>query len=239
MMREMSTKRKVLQAVKHRIEGEVLSGISGVNIIPDIGKGVGEAAARGEKIGAGLRRRVEGCTGCTLSESRDNVVTGEGSPGAELMFIGEAPGAEEDRQGRPFVGRAGKLLTKIIESIGLKREDVYITNILKCRPPSNRDPLPAEIARCVPYLMEQIDMICPKVICTLGKFASQTLLDSNTPISRLRGKFHDFHGIKLMPTYHPAFLLRNSSGKKEVWEDMKKIAAELRLEIPKSDLKKK
>jgi DNA polymerase len=235
----MSAKGKILKAVKHRIEGEVLSGITGVDIAAGKGKDTGGAVAGAENGGSGLRRRVESCNGCPLYESRNNVVIGEGDPNAELMFIGEAPGAEEDRQGRPFVGRAGKLLTRIIESIGLKREDVYIGNILKCRPPSNRNPLPEEIERCLPYLMEQIGMIRPGVICTLGKFASQTLLSSKTPISRLRGEFHDFHGIKLMPTYHPAFLLRNPSAKKEVWEDMKKIAAELGIEIPKRDLKKK
>jgi DNA polymerase len=149
------------------------------------------------------------------------------------MFIGEAPGKDEDLQGRPFVGRAGQLLTKIIESIGLKREDVYIANILKSRPPDNRNPQPDEIAACTPYLLKQIECIKPKVICTLGKFSSQTLLDTEMPISSLRGKFYEYHGIKLMPTYHPAYLLRSSIGKKDVWEDMKKIAKELGLTIPK------
>jgi DNA polymerase len=148
------------------------------------------------------------------------------------MFIGEAPGAEEDRQGRPFVGRAGQLLTKIIEAIGLKREDVFIGNILKCRPPGNRNPSPSEIASCSSYLIRQIEFIKPKVICALGKFAAQTLLDSETTISRLRGRFYDYHGIKLMPTYHPAYLLRNSGGKKDVWHDMKLVAKELGLKIP-------
>ncbi|MGB2600306.1 MAG: uracil-DNA glycosylase, partial [Candidatus Omnitrophota bacterium] len=131
-----------------------------------------------------------------------------------------------------FVGRAGQLLTKIIESVGLKREDVFIGNILKCRPPGNRNPLPDEIAACNSFLLKQIDIIKPKVICALGKFAAQTLLDTETPISRLRGKFYDYHGTKLMPTYHPAYLLRNLQGKKDVWADMKKIAAELGLKIP-------
>ncbi|MGB3057465.1 MAG: uracil-DNA glycosylase, partial [Candidatus Omnitrophota bacterium] len=137
-----------------------------------------------------------------------------------------------DKQGRPFVGRAGQLLTKIIESIGLKREDVYIANILKCRPPGNRNPLPSEIATCVTYLEKQIEFIKPGIICALGKFAAQTLLNTETPISRLRGKFHEYRGIKLMPTYHPAYLLRNPGGKREVWEDMKKVAKELGLEMP-------
>ncbi|MFQ5953013.1 MAG: uracil-DNA glycosylase [Candidatus Omnitrophota bacterium] len=179
-----------------------------------------------------LEKIVLECHRCPLAHTRTNVVFGEGNPKADLMFIGEAPGGEEDRQGRPFVGRAGQLLTKIIESIGLKREDVYIANILKCRPPGNRNPLPTEIATCSPYLERQIELIKPKVICALGKFAAQTLLNTETPISRLRGKFYDYHGTKLMPTYHPAYLLRNPGGKKDVWEDMKQVAKELGLKLP-------
>ncbi len=157
---------------------------------------------------------------------------GEGDPDADLMFVGEAPGKDEDAQGRPFVGRAGQLLTKIIESIGLKREDVFIANILKCRPPANRNPETKEIALCSPYLIKQISLIKPKVICALGKFAAQRLLETETPISKLRGNFYDYHGVKLMPTYHPAYLLRNSIGKKDVWEDMQAIAKELGLKVP-------
>ncbi|MDD4013921.1 MAG: uracil-DNA glycosylase [Candidatus Omnitrophica bacterium] len=180
----------------------------------------------------GLRPVVLSCKKCGLSGTRTNVVFGEGNPKARLMFIGEAPGADEDEQGRPFVGRAGQLLTKIIEAMGLSREDVYIANILKCRPPGNRNPLPDEIAVCSPYLMEQIKAIKPEVICALGKFSAQTLLNTETPISKLRGVFHDFYGTKLMPTYHPAYLLRNPAEKKAVWNDMKKIAAELGLKVP-------
>ncbi len=143
------------------------------------------------------------------------------------MFIGEAPGFDEDQQGLPFVGAAGQLLTKIIEAMKLKREDVYIANCLKCRPPGNRNPEPAEIASCSPILARQIEIIAPEIICALGKFAAQTLLESEEPISRLRGKFHDFRGIKLMPTFHPAYLLRNPGDKKIVWEDMQKIMREL------------
>ncbi|HNX91110.1 MAG TPA: uracil-DNA glycosylase, partial [Candidatus Omnitrophota bacterium] len=135
-------------------------------------------------------------------------------------------------QARPFVGRAGQLLTKIIEAMGLKREDVFIANILKCRPPANRNPMPGEIAVCSPYLHKQIELIKPSVICALGKFSAQTLLATETPITALRGNFYEYRGIKLMPTYHPAYLLRNSSGKKDVWEDMKKIAKELGIKIP-------
>lgn len=163
------------------------------------------------------------CKRCGLHKTRNNVVFGAGNTNAALVFVGEAPGMEEDLQGLPFVGRAGKLLTKIIEAMGLKRQQVYIANILKCRPPNNRNPLPTEIITCEDYLIRQIELISPKVICALGKFAAQTLLRVETPISRLRGKFFDYHGIKLMPTYHPAYLLRNPQDKRLVWEDMKKI----------------
>jgi DNA polymerase len=151
-------------------------------------------------------------------------VFGEGNEKATLLFIGEGPGYDEDVQGRPFVGKAGQLLTKIIESINLPREEVYIANIIKCRPPQNRNPEPDEIQSCNPFLMKQIRVIQPKIICALGTFAAQTLLKTDTKISALRGKFFDLEGIKVIPTYHPAFLLRNPERKREVWEDMKKIA---------------
>ncbi|MFH1836676.1 MAG: uracil-DNA glycosylase [Candidatus Omnitrophota bacterium] len=195
-------------------------------------EGRGMKDEMGNKDLTDVSEKIRRCTRCGLSESRTNVVPGEGNSSARLMFVGEAPGRDEDAQGRPFVGRAGQLLTKIIGSIGLKREDVFIANILKCRPPNNRNPLPTEVVKCSPYLSEQIRFIKPKVICALGKSAAQTLLNTETPISRLRGEFHDYHGIKLMPTYHPAYLLRNQSGKKDVWEDMQKIAKELGIEIP-------
>jgi DNA polymerase len=139
------------------------------------------------------------------------------------MFVGEAPGRDEDLQGEPFVGRAGQLLTKIIEAIGMNRSDVYIANVLKCRPPENRNPLPEEIALCMPYLLKQIEMIQPKVLCALGTFAAQTLLNTKAPVGTLRGKFHDYKSIPMMVTYHPAYLLRNSNDKAKVWEDMKKV----------------
>jgi DNA polymerase len=150
-------------------------------------------------------------------------VFGEGSPEAELVFVGEAPGGDEDLQGKPFVGRAGQLLTKIILAMGLKREDVYICNILKCRPPQNRNPLPEEIASCEPFLIRQLEALRPRVICALGSFAAHTLIQSDVPITALRGRFHDYQGIPLMPTYHPAYLLRNPGAKKQVWEDVQKI----------------
>lgn len=163
------------------------------------------------------------CQKCHLGKARANSVFGSGNINAKLMFVGEAPGHDEDIQGMPFVGEAGMLLTKIIEAMGIRREDVYVCNILKCRPPQNRNPLPGEISMCIDYLYAQIDMIKPKIICGLGKFASQTLLETETPIGRLRGNWHEYRGIKFMPTYHPAYLLRNPGDKKLVWEDMKKI----------------
>ncbi len=175
-----------------------------------------------------LRNKVSACKKCDLHRTRKNTVFGAGDMEARLMFVGEAPGEDEDMQGLPFVGRAGQLLTKIIQAMGLKREDVYIANILKCRPPNNRAPLPEEILACESNIKYQIEIIKPRVICTLGKFASQTLLRSETPISMLRGRFIDYNGIKVMPTYHPAYLLRNPEEKKHVWEDMKKIMAELK-----------
>lgn len=174
-----------------------------------------------------LRKEASICTKCALSGTRHHVVFGAGNPCADLMFVGEAPGEEEDKQGLPFVGRAGQLLTKIIEAMGLKREDVYIANILKCRPPNNRAPLPGEIEACSHVVRRQVEIIGPKVICTLGKFASQTLLNTQTPISALRGNFYEYNGIKVMPTFHPAYLLRNPPDKKLVWSDMKKIMKEL------------
>lgn len=174
-----------------------------------------------------LRHEILRSDCCQLCRTRTNLVFGAGNPDAKLVFVGEAPGREEDLQGLPFVGRAGQLLTKIIESIGLKRGDVYICNILKCRPPDNRDPFPTEILACESYLIRQLEIIKPKIICALGKFAAQTLLRSQTPITQLRGKFYDYHGIKLIPTFHPAYLLRNPQDKRLVWEDMKKIKREL------------
>ena len=157
---------------------------------------------------------------------RSQVVFGVGNPNADLMFVGEAPGADEDRQGEPFVGRAGQLLTKIIEAIGLQRSDVYIANVIKCRPPGNRNPEPDEVATCEPFLMRQIDLVKPKVIVALGTFAAHALLKTDAPISRLRGHVHDFRGgAKLIPTFHPAFLLRSPERKRDVWEDMKKVRA--------------
>ncbi len=168
-----------------------------------------------------------GCQLCGLGKTRHNLVFGDGNPQAKIVFVGEAPGADEDEQGLPFVGRAGQLLTKIIEAMGLSRKDVYICNILKCRPPQNRNPLPEEIAACEPFLKLQLKSISPQIICALGTFAAKTLLKTEVPISVLRGRFHFYEGIKLMPTYHPAYLLRNPAAKKIVWEDVQLIMKEL------------
>jgi DNA polymerase len=179
-----------------------------------------------------VRADIGDCTRCKLSGlGRSQVVFGVGNPNADLMFVGEAPGADEDAQGVPFVGRAGQLLTKIIEAISLKRDDVYIANVIKCRPPQNRNPEPDEIETCEPFLFRQIDIIRPTVIVTLGKFAAHTLLRSEEPISRLRGRVFEYRGAKLIPTFHPAFLLRNPSSKREVWEDMKLVRQLLKSQV--------
>lgn len=172
---------------------------------------------------ADIREELGECTRCKLHAGRTHIVFGIGDPNADLMFVGEAPGADEDRQGEPFVGRAGQLLTKIIAAIGLTRNQVYIANILKCRPPNNRDPQSDEVASCEPFLFKQIDAIRPMMIVALGKYAAQTLLKTTETISRLRGKMFDYRGSLLMPTFHPSYLLRNPSGKRQVWEDMQKV----------------
>lgn len=175
----------------------------------------------------GLRKEMEGCRKCSLWRNRNNVVFGEGNPHARLILVGEAPGRNEDLQGKPFVGAAGKLLTKILASIGLKRGDVFIGNILKCRPPMNRNPQPEEIKACRGYLDRQLKIIEPKIILAMGTFAAQTLLKTDERIGRLRGGFHPFaKGVKLLATYHPAALLRNPGYKRAVWEDMKLLKKE-------------
>lgn len=174
------------------------------------------------------------CRRCPLGESRNNLVYGVGNPKAKIVFVGEGPGRDEDLQGEPFVGEAGKLLTKIIEAMGVSRSDVYICNVIKCRPPQNRDPLPSEVGACSPFMLRQLQSIKPSAIVALGKFAAQTLLEVKTPISKLRGSFHNYHGIPLMPTFHPAALLRDPSLKRDVWEDMKLVMQKLGMKPPKS-----
>ena len=194
------------------------------------------AASRNDGLGAdraplqdleSVRAEIGDCQRCKLAPKRTNIVFGSGNPSAELVFVGEAPGYDEDQQGLPFVGRAGQLLTKIIESINLNREDVYICNVLKCRPPENRNPEPDEVAACNPFLKKQLAAIRPKIVCCLGTFAAQTVIQTAAPISRLRGKFFDLDGIRVIATFHPAYLLRSPEKKREVWEDMKQIRAEL------------
>jgi len=187
-----------------------------------------------------IAEQTRKCRKCELGSLRKNTVPGEGNTSARIMFVGEAPGADEDAQGRPFVGRAGQLLDKIITACGLKREDVWIGNILKCRPPDNRDPKPEEIIACIPYLQRQIELINPEIIVALGAHAAKTLLDTPKAIGQLRGMFHEYQPglgnkpVKLMPTFHPAYLLRNYSddNRRKVWEDMKKVLAELGLPVP-------
>jgi uracil-DNA glycosylase family 4 len=173
-----------------------------------------------------IREEMGDCRRCKLHSTRTQIVFGTGNPEARLVFVGEGPGRDEDLQGQPFVGQAGQLLTKIIQAISLSREEVYITNIIKCRPPGNRNPEADEIGACEPFLIKQLEVIRPRLICALGTFAAQTLLKTQEKISLLRGRFHRYQGILLMPTYHPAFLLRNPGHKREVWEDMKKIKKE-------------
>lgn len=175
-----------------------------------------------------LQARLTGCERCALSQGRTNIVFGVGNPQADLVLVGEAPGREEDIQGFPFIGEAGRLLDKILFAMHLSRRDVYICNVIKCRPPSNRDPQPEEIAACEQFLKSQLATIKPRLIVTLGRFAAQTLLQSSDPISKLRGRWLEYQGIPLMPTYHPAYLLRNPAGKRDVWEDMKQVLARLK-----------
>ena len=211
--------REIIKSVKAYMEAERLAGIEEFYLAP-----LPKESNTLEK----LYQEVVDCRQCPLYKTRTNPVFGQGNPKAKLVFVGEAPGREEDLRGEPFVGRAGELLTKIIEAMGLKRKDVYICNILKCRPPQNRNPLPSEIIACQDYLRAQLELINPRVICCMGKFACQTLLNQDIPITKLRGKFVDFRGIKVMPTFHPAYLLRNPSAKRLVWQDMQKIMKELK-----------
>lgn len=209
--------------VKGDAGGFTLAGKGSPPAVAATGDRAAETQAPAGRSLEAVRGDLGDCRRCGLHGSRRHIVFGEGNPGASIIFVGEAPGADEDLQGRPFVGRAGQLLTKIIEAMGLKREDVYICNILKCRPPENRNPGPDEISACEPFLKAQIEAIQPRVICALGTFAAKTLLGRDVPITVLRGIFHEYRGIPLMPTYHPAYLLRNQGAKRKVWEDMQMI----------------
>jgi DNA polymerase len=180
-----------------------------------------------------VRTELGECTRCKLHRNRTNIVFGVGNPEARLMFVGEAPGEDEDLQGFPFVGKAGQLLTKMIEAMGLRRDDVYICNTVKCRPPNNRNPEPDELLACEPFLKGQLGAVKPEAIVTLGKFAAQSLLRDSTPITRLRGQWREYEGIPVMPTFHPAYLLRSPAEKGKVWEDLKQVMKKLGMNPPK------
>jgi uracil-DNA glycosylase len=184
-----------------------------------------------------VREDLGECTRCKLHKGRNKIVFGDGSAKAGLVFVGEGPGADEDAQGLPFVGRAGKLLTQMIEAMGLLRSDVYICNVVKCRPPGNRQPEPDEVEKCSPFLFRQLDVLEPKVIVCLGATAAQTLLGTNRSISHFRGQWLEFRGYKMIATYHPAYLLRNPNAKGDVWKDLQKVMAELGLEVKKTKAK--
>lgn len=210
--------REIIKSVKAYMENENLAGIEEFYL---------ESGPKKKSLDQ-LHQEVMKCRQCPLYQGRKNIVFGQGNPKAQLVFVGEAPGREEDIQGLAFVGKAGELLTKIIQAMGFKRQDVYICNVLKCRPPENRNPLPTEIIACQDYLRQQLEMINPKVICCLGKFACFALLNQDLPIAKLRGSFLDYRGIKVMPTFHPAYLLRNPAAKRLVWQDMQNVMKELK-----------
>jgi DNA polymerase len=205
---------------------EVPSAAATLGKDPGAGKGFSLRENSAAALDA-ICRELDGCQRCPLGAGCNHLVFGGGNPEAKLVFVGEAPGREEDRRGVPFVGEAGQLLDRILFAMGLEREDVYICNVIKCRPSGNRDPKPAEIEACEPYLKRQLAAIQPRVLVALGKFAAQTLLRERTPISRLRGHWREYQGIPLMPTYHPAYLLRNPASKKEAWTDMKQVMQKL------------
>jgi DNA polymerase len=223
--------RGLVAGLRRHLEEERESGFEGWPLALSKGMNRKRVKERGDReiprqTLADVRQELGDCRRCKLHRKRINIVFGTGNPKAKLVFVGEGPGRDEDRQGEPFVGQAGKLLTRIIEAIQLTREEVYIANIIKCRPPENRNPEPDEIAACEPFLVKQLKVIRPNLICALGTFAAQTLLQTTEKISALRGRFHSYQGILLMPTYHPAFLLRNPNYKRDVWEDVKKVKAE-------------
>ena len=224
---------RALAEIDGSLRGLAASGYRGFDCTPQSldkleqwGQGPKYFATTLEDVSADLG----GCQRCRLAGGRNQIVFGAGDPGAKLVFVGEGPGFEEDQQGLPFVGPAGQLLTRIIEAIKLERDQVYICNVIKCRPPGNRNPEPDEINACFPFLERQLAAIKPDFIVALGTFAAQTLLGTKTPISRLRKRFHEYNGIKVLPTYHPAYLLRNPDKKREVWEDMKMLMKEYRYE---------
>jgi len=221
----------VLASLKVYLEELRETGVEGLPLSVDVPSSLPAGGSGRETLDV-IRGDLGECVRCSLGRGRTHLVFGVGAPHARLVFVGEAPGKDEDLQGEPFVGEAGQLLTKIIQAMGLERRQVYICNVLKCRPPNNRNPLPAEIEQCQPFLLRQLRAIGPGAIVALGTFAAQTLLGTKEPISKLRGRFHDYHGIPLMPTFHPAFLLRNAAMKREVWEDMQQVMKLLGMVVP-------
>jgi DNA polymerase len=218
-----------IDALSHSLQRLSRSGLRGFDCHPDsLAKlsAWGVPPQKPRETLTDIRVELGDCRRCRLAQDRRNIVFGSGSPTAKLVFVGEGPGFDEDRQAEPFVGPAGQLLTKIIGAINLSRDQVYICNIVKCRPPRNRNPRPDEIQICFPFLDRQLDAIEPIFICALGSIATQTLLNTPEPISKLRGRFYDYRGIRLLPTYHPAYLLRNAEKKRAVWEDMKMLMKE-------------
>ncbi len=231
---ERSEFREIVRLTENYVEHLVDEGTLDIPFKMNARRGEDTSAEAAPRAGAApdparalkeLQQKVSTCRKCSLSKTRTRTVFGSGAFRVPVIFVGEAPGAEEDRQGLPFVGRAGQLLTKMLAYIGLKREDVYITNVLKCRPPDNRDPLPGEVASCEPYLLAQLELVKPRLICALGRHAAQTLLKTEVGIGKLRGRFHDYHGITIIPTYHPAYLLRNPADKDKAKDDLRKVKA--------------
>ncbi len=224
------------RAVVQRLESLQMAGVTHIPKVSQSPRAAQSDAPERQSSGQDLEiiaAEVAQCVRCgELAETRTQTVFGVGNPHARLVFLGEAPGADEDQQGIPFVGRAGQLLTKIIEACTLSRNDVYILNILKCRPPGNRNPLPVEAANCREYLNRQLAAIKPQYICCLGSVAAQNLLETDTTIGRLRGKFHEYQGIKVLCTYHPAYLLRNPPAKRMVWDDMQILMGEMGIDLP-------
>ena len=215
---------KAMEMLKGRLEILKESGLTYIGKAEAVGSVVSNNDDVQMEV---LRKAVADCRACQLCENRKNIVFGQGSIKASVVFVGEAPGAEEDEQGEPFVGRSGKLLTKMIEAMGIAREQVYICNVVKCRPPENRNPTDLEIASCSPFLTKQLAIIRPKIIVGLGRFACSTLLQTKTPMAEIRGQWHQYEGIKFMPTFHPAYLLRNPSAKKLVWQDLQEVLRHL------------
>lgn len=233
------TPREVMASLRRYLEELRETGVEGLPLIGPASsasvRGVSSAPVASGDVRETLdeiRREMGGCHRCALGAGRTNLVFGVGNPDARLMIIGEAPGRDEDLRGEPFVGEAGQLLTKIIEAMGFARGDVYICNVLKCRPPHNRDPAPAEIEACSSFMHRQVKAVGPEAILAMGTCAAQTILGTKEPISRLRGRFHDYHGIPLMPTFHPAFLLRNPERKRDVWDDVRQVMGVLGKEVP-------